>query len=78
MGIPKTLDGLFHLFHGKSETQMDDDWGYPYDSGNHHVVTILGSLSHGSYDWFSSKSWTLEFWMVWGYPQLGVINWFQP
>jgi len=29
------LDGLFHgLFHGKSASKMDDDWGYPYDLGN--------------------------------------------
>ena len=25
-GIPKTMDGLFH---GKAESKMDDDWGYP-------------------------------------------------
>ena len=35
-GYPNiSLDGLFHgLFHGKSASKMDDDWGYPYDLGN--------------------------------------------
>ena len=22
---------------GKAKKKMDDDWGYPYDSGNHHL-----------------------------------------
>ena len=22
------------VFRGKSQSNMDDDWGYPYDSGN--------------------------------------------
>ena len=31
-GYPNSsLDGVFH---GQSENKMDDDWGYPYDSGN--------------------------------------------
>ena len=25
------------LFHGKSQSKMDDDWGYPHDYGNPHV-----------------------------------------
>ena len=25
------------LFHGKSQSKMDDDWGEAYDSGNHHM-----------------------------------------
>ena len=28
---PSSLDGLFH---GKPIFKMDDNWGYPYDSGN--------------------------------------------
>ena len=27
-GIPKNV---FGLFHGKSESKMDDDWAYPHD-----------------------------------------------
>ena len=37
-GGPPVMDGLFH---GKSmkipAIQVDDDWGYPYDSGNPHM-----------------------------------------
>ena len=33
--IPK----LVGLFHGKSQQKMEDDWGYPYDSGNLHMVS---------------------------------------
>ena len=29
------MDGLFH---GQSHSKMDDDWGYPYDLGNLHIV----------------------------------------
>ena len=25
------------LFIGEYPTKMDDDWGYPYDSGNPHI-----------------------------------------
>ena len=32
---PSSLDGLFQ---GKSEKNMDDDWGYPYDSGNLYLM----------------------------------------
>ena len=28
------MDGLFH---GKASRKMDDDWGYPYFSGNPHI-----------------------------------------
>ena len=31
------MDGLFH---GQSQSKMDDDWGYLYDSGNHHISQI--------------------------------------
>ena len=24
-------------YQGKSQSQMDEDWGYPYDSGNYQV-----------------------------------------
>ena len=34
MGIPLRMDGLFH---GKFPSNMDDDWGYPYDLGNLHM-----------------------------------------
>ena len=34
-GTPLSLDGLFH---GKSQSKMDDDWGYPHDSGNHQII----------------------------------------
>ena len=37
MGGPQKLDGLFQ---GESESKMDDDWGYPYDLGNHHVRAV--------------------------------------
>jgi hypothetical protein len=33
-GTPLSLDGLFHE---KSQSEMDDDWGYPYDSRNLHI-----------------------------------------
>ena len=26
---------------GKSNLEMDDDWGYPYDSGNLHIAPFL-------------------------------------
>ena len=29
------MDGLFH---GNSHLEMDDDWAYPYDLGNHHLL----------------------------------------
>ena len=29
---------------GKSQTKMDDDWGYPYDLGNPHI-------DEGGYIW---------------------------
>ena len=32
------MDGLFQE---KSHLEMDDDWGYPYDSGNHHEIPRL-------------------------------------
>ena len=32
-GYPKMIG----LFHGKSEIQMDDESGYPYDLGNLHM-----------------------------------------
>ena len=32
------MDGLVH---GKSQSNMDDDWGYPYDSGKLHIPTML-------------------------------------
>ena len=32
--VPHELDALFH---GQSQSQMDD-WGYPYDLGNLHIV----------------------------------------
>ena len=28
------------LFHGKSHLEVNDDWGYPYDSGNHYVTKV--------------------------------------
>ena len=34
--VPK-MDGLFH---GKSQSEMDDDWGYPYDLGNHRMSNV--------------------------------------
>ena len=33
-GTPKTLDGFCC---GKSQSKMDDDWGYPHDFGNSHM-----------------------------------------
>jgi hypothetical protein len=33
MEVPPSLGGLFH---GKSENNMDDDWGYPYFLGKPH------------------------------------------
>ena len=30
-GDTQELDGLFH---GDSQSKMDDDWGYPHDYGN--------------------------------------------
>ena len=29
---------MVSLFHGKSQSKMDDDWGYPYDLGNLHMT----------------------------------------
>ena len=29
------IDGLYYT--GKSQTKMDDDWGYPHDFGNLHT-----------------------------------------
>ena len=30
------------LFHGKSQSKMDDDWGYPYDLGNLQMTKLGG------------------------------------
>ena len=30
------------LFHGKSQSKMDDDWGYPYDLGNLQMTKLVG------------------------------------
>ena len=35
-------------FMGKSQPKMDDDWGYPYDSGNLHFFCLLPI-----WEWFS-------------------------
>ena len=34
MGVSKMVG----LYKGKSHLEIDDDWGYPYDSGNPHMV----------------------------------------
>ena len=41
------------LFHGKTQSKMDDDWGYPHDLGN--VPPHFGKLSvtQGIFDGFS-------------------------
>ena len=36
MGNPQ--NGCF--FFGKSQSKMDENWGYPYDSGNHHRIVL--------------------------------------
>ena len=42
MGVPpSSLDGLFH---GKAHLEMDENWGYPYDLGNHHISTSTPSI----------------------------------
>ena len=35
------MDGLFQ----KIICKLDDDWGYPYDSGNHHIDLPSGTLT---------------------------------
>ena len=37
MGVPKNGG-----FIRENPTKMDDDWGYPYDSGNPHMGVELG------------------------------------
>ena len=37
MGYPSSLDGWFH---GKSQAKMDENWRYPYDPGNLHIITV--------------------------------------
>ena len=32
-GTPKSM-----VYHGKSQSNMDDDWGYPYDSGPYGAI----------------------------------------
>ena len=34
MEVPQYLVGLFH---GKSQSKMDDDWGYPYFRKPSHI-----------------------------------------
>ena len=29
------------VFVRENPTKLDDDWGYPYDSGNHHMSFTL-------------------------------------
>ena len=29
------------VFDMENPMNMDDDWGYPYDSGNHHITQLL-------------------------------------
>ena len=48
MGVPQKMDGLL-----EHPIKMDDDMGYPYDSGNHET-TIL--------------SWVVHNWLVVGPP----------
>ena len=38
-GVPQSLEGF--LCFGKSQSKMDDDWGYPYDSGNLHIYIYI-------------------------------------
>ena len=32
------------VYKGKSHLEMDENWGYPYDSGNHHMKKLLKLL----------------------------------
>ena len=32
------IAGCFYF--GKSQSKMDENWGYPYDSGNHHRIVL--------------------------------------
>ena len=41
------MDGLFH---GKSPSKMDDDWGYPHDLGTPHFCTMRGASTVDSGD----------------------------
>ena len=36
MGVPPIAGGF--LWTGNSHLEMDDNWGYPYDSGNLHII----------------------------------------
>ena len=45
MGVPLLLA---FWCHKQSHLQMDDDWGYPYDSGNHHVGHGQWQLGSGN------------------------------
>ena len=62
-----SLDGLFH---GKSYDKMDDDWGNPYDFGNHHFNshTIVNdgqwsSLSHLPL-WRYNCQWSMSMFLL--------------
>ena len=33
------------VYQGKSQSKMDDDWGYPYDLGNPHLSLDLSTIS---------------------------------
>ena len=44
MGLPQARWMVYFM---DNPTKMDDDWGYPYDYGSHHVVmtsTVLTPL----------------------------------
>ena len=34
------------VYRRKSHLEMDDDWGYPYISGNHHFMEVNGIIEH--------------------------------
>ena len=46
-GIPK-IDGLFH---GRSQSKMDDDWGYPYDETDTSILTASYPI-YGHITWY--------------------------
>ena len=38
-GVPKMeVPKKWMFYNGTSHLEMDDDWGYPYDSGNLHIL----------------------------------------
>ena len=57
MGVSQKLDALFH---GNSQSKMEDEQGYPYDLGNLQVFVTLEYIPVDSMDWLGKFTGNLS------------------